>query len=130
MTARLRDVTLRDGLQLTGGMMPTDEKVRLVRELLEVGVSDIEIGSMARPDLVPPLASGPYVIDKVDLGRTITYKRKQWQHFDKLKNEMTITAPTLHGLLKKIRDLGMVLVSVNRVSFDETRLHHSKKENQ
>ncbi len=26
-------------------------------------------------DLVPPLASGPYVIDKVDLGRTITYKR-------------------------------------------------------
>ena len=57
MTARLRDVTLRDGLQLTGGMMPTDEKVRLVRELLEVGVSDIEIGSMARPDLVPPLAN-------------------------------------------------------------------------
>lgn len=36
----------------------------------------------------------------------------------------------LHGLLKKIRDLGMVLVSVNQVSFDETRLHHSKKENQ
>lgn len=33
---------------------------------------------------------------------TITFKRKQWQHFDKLKNEMTITAPTLFGLLKKI----------------------------
>jgi len=54
---RLRDVTLRDGLQLTGGLMPTDEKVRLVRELLALGVTDIEIGSMARPDLVPPLAN-------------------------------------------------------------------------
>ncbi|WP_261164469.1 hydroxymethylglutaryl-CoA lyase [Microbacterium sp. Marseille-Q6965] len=57
MTVRLRDVTLRDGLQLTGGMMPTDEKVRLVRELFAAGISDIEVGSMARPDLVPPLAN-------------------------------------------------------------------------
>jgi hypothetical protein len=40
------------------------------------------------------------LLDRCDC--TITYKRKQWQHFDKLKNEMTITAPTLHGLQKII----------------------------
>jgi hypothetical protein len=34
----------------------------------------------------------------------------------------------LHGLLRKIRDLGMVLVSVNRVQFNET--HHLDKENE
>ncbi|HEX7429286.1 MAG TPA: hydroxymethylglutaryl-CoA lyase, partial [Mycobacterium sp.] len=32
--AELRDVTLRDGLQLTAKMVPTDRKVEIVRELL------------------------------------------------------------------------------------------------
>ena len=34
----------------------------------------------------------------------------------------------LHGLLKKVRDLGMILVSVNRVQFNETHPYSSKKE--
>ncbi|MFZ5886600.1 MAG: DUF6326 family protein, partial [Chloroflexota bacterium] len=33
----------------------------------------------------------------------------------------------LHGLLKKVRDLGMPLVSVNQVQFDETHQDHSKQ---
>ncbi len=55
--AVLRDVTLRDGLQLTGKVLPTDRKVAIVRELLAVGVPALEIGSMARADLVPPMAN-------------------------------------------------------------------------
>lgn len=55
--ATLRDVTLRDGLQLTGKVLPTEEKVRIVRELIRLGVGEIELGSMARPDLVPPMAN-------------------------------------------------------------------------
>jgi hydroxymethylglutaryl-CoA lyase len=54
--AELRDVTLRDGLQLTSKSLPTERKVEIVRELLSLGVPAFEIGSMARPDLVPPLA--------------------------------------------------------------------------
>jgi len=54
--AELRDVTLRDGLQLTSKSLPTERKVQIVRELLTLGVPALEIGSMARPDLVPPLA--------------------------------------------------------------------------
>ena len=54
--AELRDVTLRDGLQLTAKMVPTERKVEIVRELLALGVPELEIGSMARGDLVPPLA--------------------------------------------------------------------------
>jgi hypothetical protein len=34
----------------------------------------------------------------------------------------------LHGLLKKVRDLGMTLVSVNQVQFNETHPYRSKKE--
>src|ERR1044072_3292048 len=54
--AELRDVTLRDGLQLTSKSLPTERKVQIVRELLALGVPALEIGSMARPDLLPPLA--------------------------------------------------------------------------
>ncbi|MFC4375322.1 hydroxymethylglutaryl-CoA lyase [Nocardia halotolerans] len=53
----LRDVTLRDGLQLTGKMLPVEQKVDVVRRLLGAGVPALEIGSMARPDLVAPMAN-------------------------------------------------------------------------
>ncbi|MFI5720712.1 hydroxymethylglutaryl-CoA lyase [Nocardia sp. NPDC051750] len=60
--AQLRDVTLRDGLQLTGKLLSTERKVEIARELLALGVPELEIGSMARPDLVPPLANTLEVI--------------------------------------------------------------------
>ncbi|UAK34954.1 hydroxymethylglutaryl-CoA lyase [Nocardia asteroides] len=53
----LRDVTLRDGLQLTGKMLPVQRKVDIARRLLALGVPALEIGSMARPDLVAPMAN-------------------------------------------------------------------------
>ena len=52
----LRDVTLRDGLQLTGKRLGTETKVAIIRTLLALGVPALEIGSMARADLVPALA--------------------------------------------------------------------------
>jgi hydroxymethylglutaryl-CoA lyase len=55
--AELRDVTLRDGLQLTGKILPTERKVDIVRALIKAGVPSIELGSMARPDKVPPMAN-------------------------------------------------------------------------
>ncbi|WP_043656732.1 hydroxymethylglutaryl-CoA lyase [Nocardia thailandica] len=64
MTApALRDVTLRDGLQLTGKVLPTEYKVDIVRRLLATGVPALEIGSMARPDLVPPMANSLELIE-------------------------------------------------------------------
>ncbi|MEU3274307.1 hydroxymethylglutaryl-CoA lyase [Saccharomonospora sp. NPDC006951] len=53
----IRDVTLRDGLQLTGKILDTDRKVSVVRELLRLGVQSVEVGSLARPDLVTPMAN-------------------------------------------------------------------------
>ena len=58
----LRDVTLRDGLQLTGKALPTEQKVALVRALLAAGIPELEIGSMARGDLVPPMANSLDVV--------------------------------------------------------------------
>ena len=47
---------------------------------------------------------------------------------DTLLTGPVIDQAALYGLLKKVRDLGMPLVSVNRVQFDETQQNHSKKE--
>ncbi|MEV0947757.1 hydroxymethylglutaryl-CoA lyase [Rhodococcus sp. NPDC049939] len=63
--ALLRDVTLRDGLQLTGKMLTTDRKLEIARRLLELGVPALEVGSMARPDLVPPMANTVEVITEL-----------------------------------------------------------------
>lgn len=53
----VRDATLRDGLQLTGGLLPVERKLEVARALFEAGFSEIEIGAMARPDMVPPMAN-------------------------------------------------------------------------
>ncbi len=47
--------------------------------------------------------------------------------------ETLLTGPVvdqaaLHGLLKRVRDLGMPLLSVNRVQLSETHSYRSKKE--
>ncbi|MBT2513484.1 hydroxymethylglutaryl-CoA lyase [Arthrobacter sp. ISL-30] len=66
--AELRDVTLRDGLQLTGKLLSTERKVEAVRELLRLGVPSIELGSMARPDLVPTMANTLDVVQALTPG--------------------------------------------------------------
>jgi len=63
--AVLRDVTLRDGLQLTGGMLSTKRKLATIRSLLTLGVESLEIGSLARPDLVPSMANTLEVLDEL-----------------------------------------------------------------
>ncbi|MEU5850022.1 hydroxymethylglutaryl-CoA lyase [Saccharopolyspora shandongensis] len=63
--AALRDVTLRDGLQLTGKRLPTERKVAVVRELLRLGVPAVEIGSLARADLVPAMANTLEVVERL-----------------------------------------------------------------
>lgn len=52
---RVRDVTLRDGLQ-DERTIETDEKLAILELLLAAGVVDLELTSFARPDRVPPMA--------------------------------------------------------------------------
>jgi hydroxymethylglutaryl-CoA lyase len=52
----IRDVTLRDGLQLVQAMLPTSDKIALVRFLLDCGLPQLEIGAVVRPDRVPTMA--------------------------------------------------------------------------
>lgn len=69
---RITDVSPRDGLQneplRPTGPVPTSDKARLVRMLVESGVDEIELTSFVRPDLIPQLADADEVIDAVAAG--------------------------------------------------------------
>jgi hypothetical protein len=47
---------------------------------------------------------------------------------DTLLTGPVIDQAALHGLLKKVRDLGMPLVSISRVQLNDTQPYRSKKE--
>ncbi len=55
-------------------------------------------------------------------GLTITLE----DNGDTLLTGALVDQAALHGLLKKVRDLGMPMLSVNRVQNDETHQNHSK----
>jgi hydroxymethylglutaryl-CoA lyase len=55
---RLRDVTLRDGLQ-DERVVSTDDKLALFDALAHAGVRDLELTSFVRPDRVPAMADAP-----------------------------------------------------------------------
>ncbi len=57
-------------------------------------------------------------------GLTITLE----EDGDTLLTGPVIDQAALHGLLKKVRDLGMTLISVVQVQLDETHSYRSKKE--
>ena len=57
-------------------------------------------------------------------GLTITLE----EDGDTLLTGSVVDQSALYGLLKKVRDLGMPLVSVNQVKFNETHPYRSKKE--
>lgn len=62
----VRDVTLRDGLQLVRAMLPTADKISLVRFLLDSGLPQLEIGAVVRPDRVPTMADTLDVVAALD----------------------------------------------------------------
>lgn len=63
---RIVEVGPRDGLQNQPRVLSTDEKRQLIEALYEAGLSDVEITSFVRPDLVPQLADADALFPRVN----------------------------------------------------------------
>jgi hydroxymethylglutaryl-CoA lyase len=55
------EVGPRDGLQNEPGFIPTEDKLRLIRALVDAGLSRVEISSFVNPRWIPALADADHV---------------------------------------------------------------------
>jgi len=63
----IREVGPRDGFQNEPEVIPTAEKVRLIELLARTGLKRLEVTSFVRADVIPQLADGAEVLDRIDV---------------------------------------------------------------
>jgi hydroxymethylglutaryl-CoA lyase len=63
----IREVGPRDGFQNEPEVVPTDEKVRLIELLAACGLRRLEVTSFVRADVIPQLADGPEVLQRISV---------------------------------------------------------------
>jgi hydroxymethylglutaryl-CoA lyase len=66
-SVRVREVGPRDGFQNEPEVIPTDAKVELIEALARTGVRRLEVTSFVRADVIPQLADGREVLERVDV---------------------------------------------------------------
>ncbi|MFC9836407.1 hydroxymethylglutaryl-CoA lyase [Rhodococcus sp. NPDC127530] len=64
---QIREVGPRDGFQNEPERIPTDDKVRLINALGRAGFTRIEVASFVRPDVIPQLADGVEVLERIEV---------------------------------------------------------------
>jgi hydroxymethylglutaryl-CoA lyase len=65
MKVAIREVGPRDGFQNEPEVIPTDAKVRLIELLAAAGLKRLEVTSFVRADVIPQLADGPEVLERI-----------------------------------------------------------------
>jgi hydroxymethylglutaryl-CoA lyase len=61
----IREVGPRDGFQNEPEVIPTADKVRLIELLAATGLRRLEVTSFVRADVIPQLADGPEVLERI-----------------------------------------------------------------
>jgi hydroxymethylglutaryl-CoA lyase len=69
----IHEVVLRDGIQNEKKLIPTEEKLRLIRELIACGVRRIEVSSFVNPKLVPQMADAEALWERIERKRNVLY---------------------------------------------------------
>jgi len=73
MSARIREVGPRDGFQNEPEVIPTDQKIRLIRMLAASGLRRLEVTSFVRPDVIPQLADAEQVLAGLERRDDVAY---------------------------------------------------------
>jgi hydroxymethylglutaryl-CoA lyase len=69
----IHEVVLRDGIQNEKKLVPTGEKLRLIRELIACGVRRIEVSSFVNPKLVPQMADAEMLWERIERRKGVLY---------------------------------------------------------
>ena len=72
-SVRIREVGPRDGFQNEPEVIPTDQKIRLIRMLASSGLSRLEVTSFVRPDVIPQLADAEQVLAGLERPDGVAY---------------------------------------------------------
>ena len=72
MHVAIREVGPRDGFQNEPEIIPTDEKVRLIDLLAGSGLKRIEVTSFVRADVIPQLADGAEVLQRISVADDVS----------------------------------------------------------
>ena len=70
-SARVFDVGLRDGLQAIPEPLSLDTKLRIVDQLIDAGVREIEVCSFAHPRVLPQLADAEELLREIPRDRGV-----------------------------------------------------------
>jgi hydroxymethylglutaryl-CoA lyase len=70
---RLVEVGPRDGLQNEARLWPTDEKLELIRRLVDAGLQEIEATAFVHPKVIPPMADADAVATGLPRLPGVTY---------------------------------------------------------
>jgi len=63
----------RDGLQNEAKVVPTEQKVAMVRRLVDAGITRLEATSFAHPKYLPQFADAEEVLRRIPRGDGLTY---------------------------------------------------------
>jgi hydroxymethylglutaryl-CoA lyase len=69
----IHEVVLRDGIQNEKKLVPTEEKLRLIRQLIACGVRRIEVSSFVNRSLVPQMSDAETLWERIERKRNILY---------------------------------------------------------
>ena len=72
-SVNIYEVSPRDGLQNEATILSTDDKVALIRGLVDAGVKDIEVSSFVRPSWIPQLADAAEVVARLPSRDDVRY---------------------------------------------------------
>jgi len=69
----IHEVVLRDGIQNEKKIVPTEEKLRLIGDLVACGIRRIEVSSFVNPKLVPQMADAEELWERIERTRGVLY---------------------------------------------------------
>lgn len=105
--ARVVEVGLRDGLQAIEEPLDTSTKLKIVDQLIESGVREIEVASFAHPKVLPQLADAVEVIDRLPRDPSIRYRalvpnaKGAERAADTMLDEIAVVIPAEDGMALK-----------------------------